>query len=220
MWCIGEITGEYRTRMYDLLDLYAKPYNPKEPVVCVDEKSKQLLQETRTPLLGKVKKMDYEYKRNGTANIFVAVEPLVGEYATQTTKHRKKSDFAYFIKTLVDTTYKDADLIHLVSDNLNTHFPKSFEETFGIEESQRILSRIVWHYTPKHASWLDMAEIAINALSRECLDRRIATIAELSDEVATWTEDRNRKKTPIKWTFTKQKADEKLGKHYLAKLDG
>ena len=213
MWCIGAITEEYRTRMYDILDTYAKSLNTNEPIICVDEKSLQLLKETRTPLAGLIKKIDYEYERNGVANIFVAVEPLAGRYMTQ---RRTKADFTHFIRTLLDTEYKDAKLIHLVLDNLNTHFPKSFEETFGKREAKRILKRIVWHYTPKHASWLDMAEIAINMLSRECLKRRIPTIEKLTEEVAAWTEQQTKDKRTINWTFTKQKADEKLGKHYIS----
>ena len=164
MWCIGRITAEYRERMYDLLGLYAKPYDPREPVVCLDEKSKQLLEQTRQPLPatpGQVAKEDYEYKRAGTRNLFVAVEPKAGHREVEVTRQRTKPDFVAFVQYLAQEVYTQARKIHLVLDNLNTHFRASFEEVMGLEAAGVLLSRLEFHYTPKHASWLNMAEIEI-----------------------------------------------------------
>ncbi len=215
MWCIGRLNEEYRERMYNLLELYAKPYNKLEPVVCVDEKSKQLLEETRETLRGKIKKIDYEYKRNGTRNIFIAVEPKGGKRKVKVTKHRKKPDYAYFIKDLVMRKYKNAKVIHLVADNLNTHFVSSFYETFSKQEAAEILSRIKFHYTPKHASWLNMAEIEIGIMDRQCLARRIPTAKMLTSEINAWQKKRNKHKSTIQWKFSRQDADDKLSKHYI-----
>ncbi len=191
MWCIGKITAVYRNRMYDLLDLYAEEYDPKRPVICTDEKSKQLLQNKKDPIpmrRGRGERYDYEYQRNGTRNIFVAVEPKGGWRKAEATKHRKKPDFARFIRDLVDDPrYRDADVIRLVLDNLNTHFAASFHETFPQEEAERILSKIEFHYTPTHASWLNMAEIEFNIMDRECIGgRRIRDEEMLKRELAAW----------------------------------
>jgi len=172
MWCITEITSEYRKRMYRLLNLYNKAFNPAIPVVCFDEKSKQLLEDSRQPIPmkpGRVKKYDYEYRRKGTCNIFVAVEPKAGKHFIKVTDQRTRQDFAKFIKWLVDVKYKSAKKIKLVLDNLNTHFEKSFYETFSENECCRLLKKIEFIYTPKLASWLNMAEIEINLLEIECL---------------------------------------------------
>lgn len=150
--------------MYDLLELYARPYCEKEPVVCVDEKSKQLLQQTRTPIAarpGKPMKEDYEYRRVGTRNIFMAVEPKGGQRQVEVTARRTKSDFVAFIGQLLEKVYDGAQKIHLVMDNLNTHFRGSFEEILGVNRAKQMLKRVEFHYTPKHASWLNMAEIEI-----------------------------------------------------------
>lgn len=216
MWCIGKITPEYRARMYDLLDLYAKPYDPRNPVICIDEKSKQLIDETRTPLPmkpGRPEKYDYEYKRLGTRNIFVSVEPLAGKRKIEVTKRRTKKDFALFAQTLIGE-YREAEKIHIVLDNLNTHFESSFYETLGKREARRVLKRITFHYTPKHASWLDMAEIEINALSRQCIAGRIATEEDLIQRIKSWEIQRNKEERKILWKFTKQDADRKLSHHY------
>jgi hypothetical protein len=165
MWCIQEITPEYRERMYNLLDLYAEPYDPLRPVICMDEKSKQLLANVRTSLpmkTGRPERQDYEYKRHGTRNIFVAVEPKGGRRIVAVTRRRTRKDFARFIKYILDA-YPHAERIRLVLDNLNTHFAKSFTETFP-ETHEEILRRIEFHYTPKHASWLNMAELEITPL--------------------------------------------------------
>lgn len=214
MWCIGKIDEQYRHRMYELIDLYERPYDPLEPVVCVDEKSKQLLGHTRKPLPGKIRKEDYEYTRNGTRNIFMGVEPLAGRRVVQLTGHRKKEDFANYIKMLVDDIYPLTFLIHIVLDNLNTHFEKSFYETFGPEEAKRILSKVRFHYTPKHASWLNMAEIEIGIMDRQCLNRRIPDEETMVRELKAWQNGRNEKQAKILWSFSKQDADDKLGKHY------
>jgi hypothetical protein len=215
MWCIGKIDEEYRERMYALLALYAKPYDSLHPIVCFDEKSKQLLRDSRKILYGKIKKEDYEYKRNGTRNIFVAVEPLAGTRCARVTKRRTKIDFAHYIKALIDTKYNGAEKVHLVLDNLNTHFPKSFFATFPKEEAQRILSRIEFHYTPKHASWLNMAEIEIGVMDSQCLNRRIPTEQQMITELHAWQKHRNDNKAKILWKFSKQDADKKLEKYYM-----
>lgn len=206
---------EFRERMYDLLILYAKPYSSQEPVINIDEKSKQLIADTRSPILGKSKKQDYEYERKGTRNIFLAVEPKKGSRYTKATKHRKRKDFAFFMKDIVMRKYKKATKIHIVLDNLNTHFPKSFFKTFPKEEAERILSKIQFHYTPKHASWLNMAEIEIGIMDRQCLNRRIPSEKDLKASLSLWQKARNQKKSKILWNFTKQDADAKLSKHYI-----
>lgn len=214
MWCVGKIDAEYRKRMYNLIDLYHRPYNPKEPVICTDEKSKQLLAHSRPSIRGKIRKIDYEYVRHGTRNIFLAVEPKAGKRYVEVTKTRKKGDFARYIKSQIDKDYAQADRIHVVLDNLNTHFAKSFYETFDIEEADRILSKIKFHYTPKHASWLNMAEIEIGIMDKQCLNRRISSEKLLKSELLAWQSQRNSQKTKIVWKFSKQDADEKLSRHY------
>ncbi len=219
MWCIAKLTKEYRRRMYRLLDLYSKVYNPKIPTVCIDEKSKQLISDTREAIAmkpGKPQKMDYEYKRNGTSNIFVAVEPLAGKHIIKVTKRRQKSDFAFFIKGLINNEYRMADKINIVCDNLNTHFEKSFYETFTKEEADKILQKINFYYTPKHASWLNMAEIEINMLEEECIGKRIASEKLLKAEIDAWQKKANQLKRKINWSFTKRDAYKKLSHHYVA----
>lgn len=219
MWCITTITQEYRDRMYRVLDLYEQEYDERHPVVCMDEKSKQLIGNVRgvLPLKpGSAAKYDYEYKRNGTRNIFVAVEPLAGRRKITVTVNRKKTDFAYFIKELVEQDYKKAKTIRLVLDNLNTHFASSFYETFTKRESRKILSKIEFYYTPKHGSWLNMAEIEINIMDRECLARRIGQEDVMKSEITHWSKQRNKAKKTINWSFTKKDADRKLSKHYVA----
>jgi hypothetical protein len=218
MWCIGRITAEYRERMYDLLGLYAQPYDPAQPVVCLDEKSKQLLQQTRSPLpatAGQMAKEDYEYKRAGTRNLFVAVEPKGGHREVEVTGRRTKADFVAFVQFLALEVYAQARKIHLVLDNLNTHFRASFEEVLGLEAAAVFLSRLEFHYTPKHASWLNMAEIEIGILDRQCTGRRIGEEARLRAEVLAWEQRRNQEHCRIDWKFTRQDADRKLARHYV-----
>lgn len=219
MWCIGRLTEEYRIRMYGLLDLYALPYLEEEPVVCLDEKSKQMLKEIRTPLplkSGTPAKQDYEYKRAGTRNLFVAVEPKGCRRIVEVTARRTKVDFVYFVCRLLETVYAQAKKVHLVLDNLNTHFRASFEEVLGQKAADVLLRRIEFHYTPKHASWLNMAEIEIGILERQCLGRRLADQATITLEVAAWQQQRNADHRGIVWSFTRQDADLKLGRHYVS----
>jgi hypothetical protein len=204
--------------MYDVLDLYEEPYDPKRPLVNLDEKPKQLLGEKRmsipmTP--GSPERYDYEYVRNGTANIFMAVEFRAGKRVTRVTERRTMNDFARFVKMLVDEEYPDVEVIRLVTDNLNTHKDTAFYETFGKDEAERILSKIEFHYTPKHASWLNAAEIEINVMDIECTGRRIGDKEALAREVAAWTNRRNNQKKKINWKFTRDKADKKLSKYYV-----
>lgn len=216
MWCIQKITPEYRKCMYDVLDLYEEPYNPKRPVIGLDEKPKQLIEDSRKSIpmkKGKTKKQDYEYIRNGKANIFMAVEPKGGKRITQVTNQRTRKDFAYFLRMLVKK-YADAECIHIVLDNLNTHNAKSLYNNFWSEQANEILNKVEFHYTPKHASWLNVAEIEIDVMDRECTNRRIKDKEMLTREIKAWTTRRNKQKKKINWTFTKQKADIKLGKYY------
>jgi len=217
MWCIGKITPEYLKRMYDILDLYQEPYNPKKPVIGFDEKPKQLLGEKRMPIPlqpGKIEKYDYEYIRNGKANIFVAVEPKHGKRITKVTKQRTKKDFAKFMEEMI-LSYPYAEKLRVVLDNLNTHSKNSFYETFEKKEAEKILSKLEFHYTPKHASWLNVAEIEISAMDTECTDRRIKDISFLRKEVKACTKMRNKEGCKIDWRFTKRDADRKLAKHYV-----
>lgn len=219
MWCIGKLTVEYRERMYGLLALYQKPYDADEPVVCVDEKSKQLLQQTRTPLAaqpGVVAKEDYEYKRAGTRNIFVAVEAKGGRRRVEVTARRTKVDLVNFVETLVEGVYAGVKKVHVVWDNLNTHFRGSFVEVLGEARAAAMLARVEFHYTPKHASWLNMAEIEIGVMERQCTGCRIGTEARLQAEVRGWEHRRNEAKATIEWKFTRQDADKKLSRHYVA----
>lgn len=217
MWCIQKIDLEYRERMYDILDLYQEPYNPKKPVIGIDEKPKQLIGDKRPPIPmtpRKPEKYDYEYIRNGKANIFVAVEPKAGKRTIQVTDRRTKQDFAQFLKNIAFEKYPDADKIRIVIDNLNTHFKSSFYETFDKEEADRILSKFEFHYTPKHASWLNVAEIEINVMDIECTEKRIKDKETLTREVMIWTEKRNHDEKKINWEFTKEDAYRKLSTHY------
>ncbi len=219
MWCIGTLTDEYRHRMYKLLALYAKPLHRDEPVICIDEKSLQLLAHSREPLSmvpGAPAKQDYEYVRKGTTNLFVAVEPKAGQRVVSVTAHRGKADFVGFVQALLSDTYATARRVHLVLDNLNIHFRKCFEDVLG--EAGALLRRVRFHYTPKHASWLNMAEIEIGILSRQCLDRRIPTPQLLQREVDAWQTDRNALRRTIEWKFTRQDADQMLARHYVPEL--
>ena len=218
MWCISTIDAIFRACMYDILDLYEEPYDPKRPLVNLDEKPKQLLGEKRMSIpmkRGSIEKYDYEYVRNGTANIFMAVEFKAGKRVTQVTERRTMKDFASFVRMLIDEDYSEVEVVRLVTDNLNTHKEKAFYETFSKDEAERILSKIEFHYTPKHASWLNAAEIEINVMDIECTGRRIADTETLTPAVAAWTKRRNDQKKRINWTFTRKKADMKLSKYYV-----
>jgi len=217
-WCIPEITPEFRERMYNILDLCQEPYDPKRPLIGIDEKPKQLIEDSKKPIPmrpGKPVRYDYEYIRKGKANIFVAVEFKAGRRTTRVTSRRTKRDFAKFIKHLVDRVYPDVEILRLVVDNLNTHNETALYETYDTEEAARILRKIEFHYTPNHASWLNVAEIEIGAMDTECTGRRIKDKETLRKEVRAWTNRRNKQKKKIEWRFTKQKADDKLSKYYV-----
>ena len=221
MWCIATLTEEYRLRMYALLELYARPMARTEPVICIDEKSLQLLGHSRAPLPMSTHgpaKVDYEYVRHGTTNLFVAVEPKAGRRIVSVTEHRGKADFVAFIGELLSTAYAKARRVHLVLDNLNIHFKKCFDDVLGKRAASKLLRRVQFHYTPKHASWLNMAEIEIGILSRQCLDRRVASRQLLQSEVDAWQQARNARHTTIEWKFMRQDADQKLSRHYVPKL--
>ena len=205
--------------MYALLALYGREYSEKEPVVCVDEKSKQLLRQTRTTITGKSGQCaleDYEYRRAGTRNIFVAVEPKGGHRRVEVTARRTKMDFVAFVKDLLETVSQTTVTVYLVLDNLNTHFRKSFVDVLGETAAAALLERVQFHYTPKHASWLNMAEIEIGIMDRQCTGRRIATVELLQRELAQWQEQRNAVGRGIERKFTRQDADRKLSRHYVS----
>lgn len=199
--------------MEDILDIYELPYNPMRPVVCMDEKPYQLLGETREPLPmrpGDDRKVDSEYIRNGACSIFAFIEPLAGRHHVSVREHRTAVDWAEEIKYLVDTMYPDAEKIILVMDNLNTHKPASLYKKYPAAEARRIIKRLEIHYTPKHGSWLDMAEIELNVMTRQCLSRRIENINLLRQELSSWETERNQNKSKIQWHFQTKDAREKL----------
>lgn len=203
--------------MEDTLDVYKRPYDPKKPMVCLDEASKQLIEETRMPIPaspGQEQCYDYEYKRNGVANFFMMFEPLVGKRYVNVTERRTKIDWARCVCELVDERYPHAERIVLVMDNLNTHTPASLYEAFDPAEAKRIADKLEIHYTPKHGSWLNMAEIEIGILSRQCLARRIPEMEELKREVAAWENSRNKTEAKVNWQFTTADARTKLKKLY------
>ena len=202
--------------MEKVLDIYEQPYNPLRPVICFDERPCQLLGDVLMPIPmkpGRVERQDYHYERNGTCVVLMAVEPLAGHRIVKVTKRKTKEDYAEFMKELA-SYYSDADKIVLVQDNLNTHNPSSFYELFDAPEAFALSERFEMVYTPKKASWLNMAEIELSALSKQCLDRRIAKTSILNHEVRTWSKRRNQLQTKITWQFTKNNAREKLGRHY------
>lgn len=208
--------------MEDVLDQYEKPLDPAEPVIGVDEQPYQLLDDARpaAPAApGRIAKQDYEYRRCGTCSVFVAVEPKAGRRFVQPRRRRTRGDFARFIRDLC-RRYPHARVIHVILDNLNTHDDQSLIETFGEEEAQKLLKRIRWHHTPKHASWLNMAEIEISALQRQCLDRRLPTFEAVVKNVAAYSRERNRQKVTIDWTFRRADARRVFPELYRPKLAG
>lgn len=203
--------------MEDVLDVYHRPYDPHCPQVCMDETSKQLVGETRTPLParpGRPVRIDYEYVRHGVRNLFLWVEPLAGRRHVQVTERRTKQDWARFIHDLVDVHYPNAERVVLVLDNLNTHVAGALYETFPPVEARRILGRLELHYTPTHGSWLNMAEIELSVLAQQCLDRRIQNADTLAMEVAAWETARNARQTTIDWRFTTADARIRLKRLY------
>ena len=203
--------------MEDVLDVYKRPYDPKRPVVCLDETSKQLIGEVQTAVPaapGQVTHYDYEYVRNGVANIFMVFEPLAGKREVEVTDRRTKKDWAACVRRIADEMYPHAEKIVLVEDNLNTHSAASLYETFAPVEAKRIADRFEFHYTPKHGSWLDMAEIELGILGRQCLSRRIDNVDELRAETAAWNTDRNAAEVKVNWQFTTEGARIKLKRLY------
>lgn len=211
-----EQDADFVAAMEHVLGVYRRPYDPKYPVVCLDEMPRQLIGETRLPLLarsGSVAKYDYEYTRNGTCNIFMAVEPLAGKRMTKVTEHRKMSDWAQFTAEIAEA-YSEAEKIILVEDNLNTHKPGSWYETFSPEKARMLMERFELVYTPKHGSWLNVAEIELNVLSGQCLSRRIGEIEILKQEVKAWEQSRNHANAKVNWQFTTKDARIKLKRLY------
>jgi DDE superfamily endonuclease len=209
--------AEFVAAMEDVLEVYHRPYDPKRPVVCFDETSKQLIKETRVPIPavpGRPATSDYEYERNGTANLFMMFEPLAGRRHVKVTERRTAVDYASAVRDLVDVHYPDAETVVLVQDNLNTHKPASLYEAFPPEEARRIIEKLEIHYTPKHGSWLDMAETELSVLSRQCLDRRIPDQLTLTTEVGTWEVNRNEAECTVNWQFTTADARIKLKRLY------
>jgi hypothetical protein len=199
--------------MEDVLEVYHRPFDPQRPLVCLDEASKQLIGETRLPVPaqpGQPERFDYEYVRNGTANLFMISEPLLGWRTVQVTERRMAKDLAEVLRWLVEDLHPDADKVVLVMDNLNTHKLASLYEAFPPEQARRIAQRLEIHHTPKHGSWLNVAEIELSVLARQCLDRRIEAAAELRREVAAWEEPRNERAAAIQWRFTTTDARIKL----------
>jgi hypothetical protein len=217
MWCIAQVDGPYVARMEDVLDLYAEDADPKRPVVCFDESPTQLIGEVRPPIPaepGQPERYDCEYKRNGTANLFVFMDAHQSWRHVKVTDQRTARDFAACMRDLTDIHYPAADRIRVVLDNLSTHTAGALYETFPAPEAHRILQRLEFHYTPKHASWLNMVEIEIGVLRGQCLDRRIGERDLLVSEVAAWQRQRNAAGTRIKWRFTTQQARAKMARVY------
>lgn len=213
MWCVPKLTEKFIQKMDDVLDVYALDYDPLNPVVCMDEKSTQLLSTPRgiiNPKPGKTKKVDYEYKRHGTANIFVAIEPKVGRRNLKVTQRRTANDFAEFVHDLVMKKYRKASKVLLVLDNLNTHREKSLITRYGEKKAAQINARIEWHYSPEHASWLNMAEMEIGKVTKKVLGKRIQTAEDLRQEISIYEQTQNQLKPIINWSFTKEKAHQKF----------
>src|SRR5215467_5867381 len=203
--------------MEDVLEVYHRPYDEKRPLVCLDEASKQLIGETRQPLPaepGQPERFDYEYERKGTANLFMISEPLLGWRAVQVTQRRTAKDFAEVVRWLVEEVHCDAEKVVLVMDNLNTHTAASLYEAFPPEQARRIIERLEIHHTPKHGSWLNMAEIELSVLARQCLDQRIESMAQMRGEVEAWELERNERQVETKWQFTTADARVKLHRLY------
>lgn len=215
-WCIPTASAEYVAHMEDVLEVYARPYDPLRPVVCLDEASRQLIEERRIPVRepGQVELVDYEYRRCGVANLFMMFEPLAAKRFVEVTDTRTRMDFAHCIKVLVDIRYPHAEKILLVMDNLNTHSIASLYQAFPPAEARRLAEKLEIHYTPKHASWLNMAEIEIGVLSRQCLAGYSVSADDLRSKVHAWQFHRNSSCLSVNWQFTTTDARIKLKKLY------
>lgn len=203
--------------MEDVLEVYQRPYDPRFPQICMDEGSKQLLADTREPIAmkpGKPAREDYEYEREGVCNVFMACEPLAGKRFLKVTQRRTKEDWAYFLRDLLDGVYQHAEKIILVMDNLNTHTLASFYKAFSAPEARRLIWKLEIHYTPKHGSWLNMAEIELSILARQCLSARLASMQEVQEQVMAWQQQRNQADMAINWRFTTEDARIKLKRLY------
>ena len=217
MWCIPQVDGEYVARMEDVLDLYAEAPDPKRPVVCFDESPTQLIGEVRLPIPAEpsqLERYDCEYKRNGTANLFIFLDVHRPWRKVKVTDNRAAVDFATCMRELTDVHFPKAERIRVVLDNLSTHSAGALYQAFPACEARRVLRRLEFHFVPKHASWLNMVEIEIGVLRSQCLDRRIATQQKLKSEIAVWERQRNAAKARIKWMFTTDKARAKMGRAY------
>jgi hypothetical protein len=218
MWCIPpQHSAAFVYHMEDVLEVYQRPYDPKRPVVCVDETFKQPIGETRAPLPprpGSAQRFDHVYTRNGVVSLVIACEPLRGWRHVEVTDQRRRADWACFIRLLLEGRYREAERVVLVMDQLNTHSPASLYEVFPPEEAKRLADRLEIHHTPKHGSWLNMAEIELSALGRQCLSRRIARSDALKGEIAGWEEKRNACTASVHWQFTTQHARVKLRSLY------
>jgi transposase len=217
MWCIPQVDGEYVARMEDVLDLYAEAPDPKRPVICFDESPTQLIGEVRQPIPpepGQIERYDCEYKRNGTANLFIFLDAHRPWRKVKVTERRTAEDFAACMRELTDVDFPEADRIRVVLDNLSTHSAGALYQAYPACEARRMLGRLEFHYVPKHASWLNMVEIEIGVLRTQCLDRRIATKERLVSEIAAWQQQRNASAARIKWMFTIEKARAKMGRAY------
>jgi transposase len=217
MWCIPQVDADYVARMEDVLDLYAEASDPRRPLVCFDESPIQLIGEVRQPIPpqpGQIERYDCEYRRNGTATLFVFLDAKRPWRKVKVTERRAAQDFAVCMRELTDLHYPKADRIRVVLDNLSTHSVGALYQTFPAEEARRVLRRIEFHYVPKHASWLNMVEIEIGVLASQCLDRRIESYSRLVAEVAAWEKQRNAARARVKWSFTTEKARAKMRRAY------
>jgi hypothetical protein len=209
--------GEFVARMEDVLEVYHRPYDERRPLICLDELPVQLVGEARVPLPaapGRPARYDYEYVRNGTANVFMTFEPLVGWRAAQVTERRTAKDLAEVLRWLAEDVHPDARRLVLVTDNLNTHGPGCLYEALEPSRARRIAERLEWHHTPRHGSWLNMAEIELAALGKQCLGRRIESAERLAREVAAWEDERNERQVGVNWQFTTTRARIKLRRLY------
>jgi hypothetical protein len=216
-WCIGKPSAQYVAKMEDVLDVYQRPYDARRPVICLDEKSKELHTTPRGELKmkpGREQRQDYEYARQGVANLFLTLEPLLGRRRVRVTQQRTALDFAEQLRLLVEEDYPDAETIVLVTDNLNTHTPACLYARFAPTLAHRIARKLEWHYTPEHGSWLNMAECELSVLARQCLSRRIPDLPTLTTEVAAWEVRRNAAQVTVDWHFTTLDARIKLKRLY------
>lgn len=216
-WCVPKPSAKFVAKMEDVLDVYARPYDPRFPVLCLDEASKELRSTPRefTPAApGQTAREDYEYVRHGTANLFLAVEPLAGKRTVRVTERRTNVDFARELRRLVEIDYRHAEKVMLVTDNLNTHSVNALYEAFEPEVARRIARRVEWHFTPEHASWLNIAEIELAALATQCLSRRIGSRDDLERQVTAWQDSRNRQRSKVVWHFRTEDARIRLRRLY------